>query len=178
MALCCSSSYGVPPLVNSAPQMSKGPTPAHLYVCMYIHTYRLIANPSRIMATPRFPRFRFLSQYNNIAMMPYQPKTNAREHSEVTVLIVWNLHKAGFSTPKIKLVTGLPKSTITSIIRRFKNSPNHEYKKTTRTGRARKLNYANTTLATLPPWPAIAAKLFTPGITITTTDTRKQRKNW
>ena len=92
------------------------------------------------MTTPLFPRFRFLSHYNNTAIMTYQPKTNRREHSEATVLTVWNLHKAGFSAPKIKLVTGLPKSTITFIIRRFKNSQNHEYKKTTRTGRPRKLN--------------------------------------
>ena len=72
--------------------------------------------------------------------MLYQPKTSRLEHSEATVLIVWNLHKAGFSAPKIQLVTRLPKSTVTFDIRRFKNSQNHEYKKTIRTDRPRKLN--------------------------------------
>ena len=71
--------------------------------------------------------------------MPYQPKTNRREHSLETVAGIWALHCAGFSAFKISLQNGLPKSTITCIIRRLKKEGNHESKKTKRTGRPRKL---------------------------------------
>ena len=72
--------------------------------------------------------------------MPYRPVTSRREHSSETIAVIWALHCIGYSASKIQLENGLPKSTITWILRRLRKSPGNEWKKAVRTGRPPKLD--------------------------------------
>lgn len=72
--------------------------------------------------------------------MPYKPKTCRREHSSETVSVIWALHCIGYSASKIQAENGLPKSTITSILRRLRKTPGNVWRKAVRTGRPPKLD--------------------------------------
>jgi len=72
--------------------------------------------------------------------MVYQRKTDRREHPPEVISVIWALHYIGYSTSKIRLENGLPKSMIISIIRRVQKHPNNPYCQVIRTGRPLKLN--------------------------------------
>lgn len=54
--------------------------------------------------------------------MVYKPKTKRQEHSSKTITIIQALHYFGYSTAKIRKYNSLPKSTITSILRRLRKT--------------------------------------------------------
>ena len=72
--------------------------------------------------------------------MVYQKKTNRQEHPPEVISLIWALHCMGYSASKIRLENGLPKSTITSIIRRVRKHPSDPFRKALRTGHPPKLN--------------------------------------
>ena len=61
--------------------------------------------------------------------MPSKPKTARREHSPETIAVILKLHALGYSSQKIADETDIPKSTVTSIIRRADLHPNQLYHK-------------------------------------------------
>ena len=72
--------------------------------------------------------------------MPYQRKTQRREHSAEETAVIWTLHSIGYSAGNMSLQTSIPKSTVSFILRRLKKNKDHEYQKAIRTGRPRKLS--------------------------------------
>ena len=72
--------------------------------------------------------------------MPSKPKTARREHSPETIAVILKLHALGYSSQKIADETDVPKSTVTSIIRRADLHPNQLYRKAQRTGHPPILN--------------------------------------
>ena len=72
--------------------------------------------------------------------MPSKPKTARREHSPETIAVILKLHALGYSSQKIADETDVPKSTVTSIIRRADLHPNQLYRKAQRTSRPPILN--------------------------------------
>ena len=72
--------------------------------------------------------------------MVYQRKTDRQEHPPKVISVIWTLHYMGYSTSKIRLKNGLPKSTIISIIRRVRKHPSDPYRQAIRTRRPLKLD--------------------------------------
>jgi hypothetical protein len=72
--------------------------------------------------------------------MVYQKKTNRQEHPPEVISVIWALHCMGYSASKIRLENRLPKSIITSIIRRVQKHPSDPFHKALYTGRPPKLN--------------------------------------
>lgn len=72
--------------------------------------------------------------------MVYQPKTSRREHPPETIAVVWKLHQLNYSASKIAFETGVPKSTVTYLIRRAILNNGHVQAKIPRPGRPPKLN--------------------------------------
>ena len=72
--------------------------------------------------------------------MPYVAKTSRREHLSETCSVIWALFSLGYSASKIQLEVDVPKSTITSILRRLRKTQDHKWRQAVRTGRPPKLD--------------------------------------
>jgi len=72
--------------------------------------------------------------------MGYRPISDRKEHAPEVVSVIWALHCIGYSSSKIREETKVPKSTVTSIIRRLRKTPDHQWKQAIRTGRPPKLD--------------------------------------
>src|SRR4051794_17115334 len=111
---------------------------------MYSYLQEMISRiQSHVTKEPSFVRSSRILQITctTPCKMPRKLKTSRREHSSETIAVILKLHSLGYTAPKISTeCDGVPKSTVTSIIRRANLNPNQPYQKAHRAGRPPKLS--------------------------------------
>jgi hypothetical protein len=72
--------------------------------------------------------------------MPSKPKTGRREISEIKRAAILTWYKAGKSYSQISILEALPRSTVSTIVRRVQLHPQYPTANGKRAGRSRKTN--------------------------------------